>query len=224
MIACAASPGRLFAAPFAVVGSIGVIGQSVNIHKVLKGWGVEPLVFRGGRDKAPVGLIGEVTKEGIAKVQDIVDKTHEAFKRHVVSARPNLARRINQLATGDVWLGYDALDVGLIDRLVTSDEYVGERLHDGARVLKLVQIKKPKYPFSRPSTTDVVRFGNLVENLRENSLLTDLHSLLQRLTDTLKSFSAVGDNDSRSLSALAKAVGVRPDTTATGFSSSLPQI
>ncbi|EEC48617.1 predicted protein, partial [Phaeodactylum tricornutum CCAP 1055/1] len=73
MIACTASPGRLFAAPFAVVGSIGVIGQTFNIHKTLEGWGVRPLVFRGGRDKAPVGLVGEVTEEGLAKVQDMVD-------------------------------------------------------------------------------------------------------------------------------------------------------
>jgi len=122
MIACTSSPGRLFAAPFAVVGSIGVIGQSVNIHKTLQGWGIEPLVFRGGRDKAPVGLIGEITKEGVAKVQDMVDKTHTAFKRHVVDARPILKSRIDDIATGDVWLGYDALDVGLVDRLVTSDE------------------------------------------------------------------------------------------------------
>lgn len=54
MIACMSSPGQLYAAPFAVVGSIGVIGQQLNIHDFLKGYGVTPLTFRGGKDKAPL--------------------------------------------------------------------------------------------------------------------------------------------------------------------------
>lgn len=88
MIACTSSPGKLFAAPFAVLGSIGVVGQTINVQKTLEGWGVQPLVFRGGRDKAPVGLVGDVTEEGLAVVQDMIDVTHKAFKRHVVEARP----------------------------------------------------------------------------------------------------------------------------------------
>jgi ClpP class serine protease len=147
MLACTSSPGRLYAAPFAVLGSIGVVGQTVNIQKTLEGWGVRPLVFRGGRDKAPIGLIGEVTKDGIAKVQDMIDDTHRAFKRHVATSRPVLASRIEELATGDVWLGYDALEVGLIDRLITSDEYIGERMAEGAQVLKLVQVVRSRNPF-----------------------------------------------------------------------------
>ena len=139
MLACTASPGRLFAAPFSVLGSIGVIGQNININKVLQGWGVQPLVFRGGKDKAPLGLIGEITKEGQAKVQEMVDDTHRSFKRHVVESRPVLADRIHEVGTGDVWLGYDALELGLIDKIMTSDEYLSEKVSEGARVLKLVR-------------------------------------------------------------------------------------
>ena len=145
MIAVMSSPGKLFAAPFSIVGSIGVIGQAVNIHNTLQNWGVRPLVFRGGKDKAPVGLVGEVTKDGIAKVQEMVDKTHTAFKRHVVSGRPNLKGSIDKLATGDVWLGHDALEVGLVDRIVSSDEYIGERMQEGALVLKLTKYQKPRF-------------------------------------------------------------------------------
>jgi serine protease SohB len=106
--------------------------ESFNIQKTLKGWGVQPLDFRGGRDKAPVGLIGEVTKEGLAKVQDMVDDTHPAFKCHItVSARPVVTDRIKDLATGNVWLGYDALDIGLIDRIMTSGEYLGSGWRKG---------------------------------------------------------------------------------------------
>jgi serine protease SohB len=150
MMACASTPGRLYAAPFAVIGSIGVIGSTVNIHKVLEGWGVKPLVFRGGKDKAPIGLIGEVTKDDIAKVQSMVDATHVAFKRHVVAARPALAEKIEELATGNVWLGYEALNVGLVDRIITSDEYIGERILDGARVLRLIKYRKSRFLFPSP--------------------------------------------------------------------------
>jgi serine protease SohB len=153
MIACTSSPGRLLAAPFALLGSIGVVGQTINVHKALEGWGVQPLVFRGGRDKAPVGLLGEVTQQGLAKVQDMVDDTHRAFKRFVAESRPAVASRIEQVATGDVWLGYDALEQGLIDRIVTSDEYIGEKMAQGARVLKLVLFKRGSFPFQRPSST-----------------------------------------------------------------------
>jgi serine protease SohB len=152
MIACTSSPGKLYAAPFAVLGSIGVVGQTVNIQKTLESWGVRPLVFRGGRDKAPIGIIGEVTKDGMAKVQGMIDDTHRAFKRHVATARPVIADRIEELATGDVWVGYDAIEVGLVDRLISSDEYIGERMAEGARVLKLVQVMRPRYPFQSPTT------------------------------------------------------------------------
>ena len=152
MIACTSSPGQLLAAPFAVLGSIGVIGQSVNIHKLLEGWGITPLVFRGGKDKAPVGLIGEITRAGMNKVQNMVDDTHRAFKRHVAECRPIIANRIDRIATGDIWLGYDALHVGLIDRVVTSDEYLGERIRSGARILKLLKIVRGRSIFSKPQT------------------------------------------------------------------------
>jgi len=157
MIACTSSPGCLFAAPFAVLGSIGVIGQQLNVHKTLEGWGVQPLIFRGGRHKAPVGLVGEVTQDGIDKVQDMVDKVHTAFKRHVAKARPLVAQCIEDLATGENWIGYDALEVGLIDRVITSDEYIGQRLRGGTQVLKLVQMVRRKYPFQSPQAITEVR-------------------------------------------------------------------
>lgn len=188
MMACASSPGQLFAAPFALLGSIGVVGQSINIHKTLEGWGIKPLVFRGGRDKAPVGLIGEVTKQGMEKVQDMVDKTHVAFKRHVVDVRPVLADRIEEIATGDVWLGYDALDRGLVDRLVTSDEYIGELLSNGSRILKLMHVVRPKYPLFGPPTATTSVKSHSPSGMGRNvgiSLLSDFRKLVERATGVL---------------------------------------
>ena len=150
MIACASSPGRLFAAPFAVLGSIGVVGQSLNIQKTLEGWGIRPMVFRGGKEKAPLGLIGDVTNKQMKSIQAMVDDTHSAFKKHVVLARPVLAKKIDKVATGKIWLGASAMEVGLIDHIVTSDEYIGHRIQSGAMLLKLIKNTRRRTLFGGP--------------------------------------------------------------------------
>jgi signal peptide peptidase SppA len=139
MLCCTASPGKLFAAPFAMVGSIGVIATQINVHKILNDYGIETLMFRGGKDKAPVSLIGEVTKEGKRTTQLMIDDTYRAFKRHVVKARPVLEQNIDTIANGNVWLGVDALELNLIDAIKTSDEYIEEKIRDGAQVFKMIK-------------------------------------------------------------------------------------
>ena len=163
MMACMSSPGRLFCAPFAMVGSIGVIGQSLNIQKTLEGYGVRPYVFRGGKMKNPVGMVGDVTRDGVVAMQNMIDRVHDAFRGHVASARggafaeasgggerTNSARSstpiegiMDRVANGDVFLGVEAIKLGLVDRLVTSDEYISERIRNGARVLKLINYRRP---------------------------------------------------------------------------------
>lgn len=168
MMACMASPGQLFCAPFAMVGSIGVIGQTLNIQKTLEKYGVRPYVFRGGKMKNPVGMVGDVTKEGLGSMQDMVNRIHDAFREHVANARegaliealrplPNnnyfemgeadcksgVMSVIDQVANGDVFLGIQAKKLGLVDKLITSDEYISERIKDGARVLKLQVHRRP---------------------------------------------------------------------------------
>jgi serine protease SohB len=205
MIACMSSPKRLFAAPFAMVGSIGVVGSSINIHNTLQNYGVKSLVLRGGKDKAPIGLIGEITKDGIAKYQDMIDQVHAAFKRHVAEARPEIATRIDEIATGGVWLGSDALDVGLVDRIVTSDEYIGERLQDGARVLKLVRVEHHSFLFQfRPKSNPIRSFG--FTGPAKSRLLDDLERVASRFADVLDELP--GSNDDPSNSFLARAHGI----------------
>jgi serine protease SohB len=188
MMACTASPGRLFVAPFAVVGSIGVIGQSINIHKVLEGWGVTPLVFRGGKDKAPLGLIGEVTDESIAKVQGMVDTIHTAFKQHVAAARPIISDRIDELATGDVWLGKTAVEVGLADRVITSDEYISERMMEGACILKLIRYDRPRFPFISSSSSSRSGLVRSIFPLSLVHMVTLLHKFVGMLYSSLTNF------------------------------------
>lgn len=148
MMACTATPGQLLAAPFAVVGSIGVLGQIVNAQKLLEGWGLSPLVFRGGKDKAPLGVIGEITQEGKDKTQAMIDVTHEAFQQHVIDARPLLKKHIKKVGTGEIFIGKGALEAGLIDKIITSDEYISSKVAKGARVLKLVKNRKARFPFA----------------------------------------------------------------------------
>mmetsp|Transcript_58339 Transcript_58339/g.142654 ORF Transcript_58339/g.142654 Transcript_58339/m.142654 type:complete len:644 (+) Transcript_58339:69-2000(+) len=152
MLACTASEGQLIAAPFALVGSIGVIGQILNVQDLLKNWGIQPLVFRGGKDKAPIGLIGEITSGGKAKTQEMIDATHRAFRKHVLDCRPDLATHIKTIGDGDVWLASDAQDLGLVDQIKTSDEYIGEKVEKGHRVLKMLRLIKHTGAFGRTST------------------------------------------------------------------------
>jgi ClpP class serine protease len=139
-------------------------------------------VFRGGKDKAPVGLVGEVTKEGLAKVQSMVDTTHKAFKSHVLNARPHLMEKIDFIATGDIWLGTDALNVGLIDKMITSDEYIGDKLQSGERVLKLIRYQKPRFAFGHP------HYGSGF-----------VHSSIKCVSDAFIQFKSVLDKVSRIL-------------------------
>ena len=152
MLACTASEGQLISAPFALVGSIGVIGQILNVQDLLKNWGIRPLVFRGGKDKSPVGLIGEITSGGKAKTQEMIDSTHRAFRKHVLDCRPGLAPHIKTIGDGDVWLASDAQDLGLVDQIKTSDEYIGEKVEKGHRVLQMLRLVKEKGPFGITST------------------------------------------------------------------------
>ncbi|KAI2488673.1 peptidase [Fragilaria crotonensis] len=170
----AATGHQILAAPFAVIGSIGVYGQTINIHGVLEGWGVKDLIFRAGKNKAPLGLLGEVTEAGRDTIQTMIEATHTAFKSHIAMARPLLAPTIEDIATGDVWLGYDALETGLVDRLVTSDEYIGERMKQGTQVLKLIRYKKSSFLFGpRSSSPDysVVGFARSIAAEVRNLLL-----------------------------------------------------
>ena len=138
MMAVCSSPGRLFAAPFAMVGSIGVVAQVLNFHKALQGWGINDIVLRSGKSKAPLGSVGEITRDQKASSQKLLDTIHQAFKRHVTDNRPELKNSIDKVGTGDVWLGLDALEKKLVDRITTSDEYICERILQGARCLKMV--------------------------------------------------------------------------------------
>jgi len=123
MMACVAS--KIISAPFAMIGSIGVVAQMPNFHRLLKKNSVDFEVLTAGEYKRTLTLFGENTDKGREKFQQDLDDTHKLFKDFVAGNRPQLA--IDQIATGEVWLGQVALEKQLVDELSTSDEYLAEK-------------------------------------------------------------------------------------------------
>lgn len=143
MVASLASPGQLFAAPFAAIGSIGVITSEIlNFQKMLKEIGVQPVQLRGGDSKDPISMFGEVRQDQLDRVQASVDEIHGAFRNHVENLRGDAVTDYDYITSGDYWIGSKALKLGLVDRLVASDEYIDERVRAGDRVLKLGKYNK----------------------------------------------------------------------------------
>ncbi|PTQ90342.1 protease SohB [Agitococcus lubricus] len=120
MMACLAN--TIIAAPFAVVGSIGVVAQLPNFHRLLDKWDIDYEVLTAGEFKRTLTVFGENTEAGRQKFIADLESTHTLFKDFVQSYRPHLD--IAQVATGEHWYGKQALDLGLVDRLQTSDEYL----------------------------------------------------------------------------------------------------
>ena len=120
MMACIAN--EIISAPFAVVGSIGVVAQVPNFNRLLKEHNVDFELYTAGQYKRTVTMFGENTPEGKAKFEEELQQTHVLFKHFVEKYRPQL--NVDKVATGEHWYGQDALDLNLVDKLQTSDEYL----------------------------------------------------------------------------------------------------
>lgn len=122
MMACVAN--RILAAPFAIIGSIGVIAQIPNFNKVLKKHDIEYDQFTAGEFKRTVTMFGENTKEAKEKFKEEIEDIHVLFKDFIVQNRPDVD--IASVSTGESWPGTRALERKLVDELKTSDDYLLE--------------------------------------------------------------------------------------------------
>lgn len=122
MMACVGN--RILAAPFAIIGSIGVIAQVPNFNKVLKKHDIEYDQFTAGEFKRTVTMFGENTDEAKAKFHEEIEDIHALFKDFIVRHRP--AVDIVKVSTGESWPGTRALEHQLVDELKTSDDYLLE--------------------------------------------------------------------------------------------------
>lgn len=120
MMACVAN--KIIAAPFAVLGSIGVIAQLPNVHRLLQKNHIDFEQITAGEYKRTLTVFGENTKTGREKLQSEVNDMHELFKTFVKTHRPVVP--IDDIATGEHWFAIQTLDKKLVDALQTSDDYL----------------------------------------------------------------------------------------------------
>jgi serine protease SohB len=120
MMACVAE--KIIAAPFAVIGSIGVVAQLPNFNRLLKEHNVDFELHTAGEYKRTLTLFGENTAAAREKFREELEDTHALFKTFVNDNRPQLD--IAQVATGEHWYGTRALERRLIDNVQTSDDYL----------------------------------------------------------------------------------------------------
>ncbi len=138
MMACIGS--KILAAPFAIIGSIGVIAQLPNFHKLLQKNHIDFEQFTAGEFKRTVTLFGENSDKGRDKFQQELEETHGLFKTFVQQHRPQLD--ITRVATGEHWFGYQALALQLVDHIQTSDDYLMSKMSNH-RVYKVAyRLKK----------------------------------------------------------------------------------
>jgi serine protease SohB len=122
----AVTADNIIAAPFAIIGSIGVVLQMPNFNKWLKKNNIDVDLLTAGEHNRTLTMIGENDSKARQKCQEELNETHTLFKDFVKRSRPQLD--LNKVATGEHWYGTQALELGLVDKLQTSDDYICEKL------------------------------------------------------------------------------------------------
>ena len=141
MMACVGD--KILAAPFAIIGSIGVVAQLPNFHRLLKKNDVDFELLTAGEHKRTLTMFGENTQQGRDKFIEDLQDTHQLFKSYITERRPNVD--IDKVATGEVWFGTRALELSLIDDLMTSDEYLTQQA-ESSKLFEINYVQKKKFP------------------------------------------------------------------------------
>lgn len=139
LMACVAD--HILAAPFAIVGSIGVVAQIPNVNRLLKKYDVDIELHTAGVHKRTLTMLGENTDAAREKFREELEDTHKLFKQFVSEHRPQVV--IDKVATGEHWFGTRALAIRLVDELKTSDDYLLERADKADLYAVRYRRKKP---------------------------------------------------------------------------------
>lgn len=139
LMACVAT--KIYAAPFAILGSIGVLAQIPNFNRMLDSHGVDFEQITAGKYKRTVTIFGENTDEDRAKLKEELEDVHALFKDAVTKYRPDMD--IEKIATGEHWYGTRALELGLADEIRTSDELLSELVGERDLYSVCYKIKQP---------------------------------------------------------------------------------
>jgi len=159
MMACMAN--HITAAPFALVGSIGVVAEVPNVHRLLKKHSIDVEVLTAGEHKRSLTVMGENTRKGRDKFVEDLQQTHGLFKSWVKQQRPHLD--IDKVANGDVWYGQQAIDMGLVDAVGTSDEVLQEAVKQSdVLLIEYVAKKTIGEKFGIAAATSLTLFTNRI--------------------------------------------------------------
>ncbi|SFQ98636.1 serine protease SohB [Enterobacter sp. kpr-6] len=154
MMACVAN--KIVAAPFAILGSIGVVAQIPNFNRFLKSKDIDIELHTAGQYKRTLTLLGENTEEGRQKFREDLNETHDLFKEFVKRMRPTL--NIDEVATGEHWYGMQAQEKGLVDEVGTSDELLLSLINEREVVsVRFMQRKKLMDRFTGSAAESVDR-------------------------------------------------------------------
>jgi serine protease SohB len=170
LMACVAN--RIVIAPFAILGSIGVIAQMPNFHRLMDSHGIDYEQVTAGRYKRNVTMFGVNTEEDRAKLKEELEDVHRLFAGAVGKYRPDLD--LDKVTTGEHWYGIHAMELGLADEIRTSDEV----LADLAKDFDLYRVSyKVKQPLQKRLMS---RFESLLERLESVSWRRRFESSLPR--------------------------------------------
>lgn len=169
LMACTAN--KILCAPFGIVGSVGVVAQVPNFHKLLTKHDVQFKEYTAGEFKRTVSLFGEITPKGEQKFIEQLEDTHHLFKNFVHQFRPQMD--MHKVATGEYWYGKNAKDLGLVDEIMTSDEFLVAK----AQSHKIIKLRyEKKQPWSEKFTGIIGRaleksFFKVLTELEKKSLI-----------------------------------------------------
>ncbi|MCL1139274.1 protease SohB [Shewanella pneumatophori] len=138
MMACVAN--KIYSAPFAIVGSIGVVAQVPNFNRLLKKHDIDYEQHTAGDFKRTLTIFGENTDEGREKFQQELEETHVLFKAFIAKYRPELD--LEKVATGEHWYGQQAIELGLVDEIATSDDVIMKLANERTVIKVSYQLKK----------------------------------------------------------------------------------
>ena len=163
LMACVAN--TIIAAPFAIVGSIGVLGQMPNFNKLLTKHNIDFEQQTAGQYKRTLTLFGKNTDKHRHKFQEELEETHQLFKDFITAHRPSID--INKVATGEHWHAERAFQDRLVDKIQTSDDFILEKYNAKVHIFEINYVTKQ---------TLKERLGLSLQNALENSVLTFLNN------------------------------------------------
>ncbi len=164
MMACVAD--TIVAAPFAVLGSIGVVAQLPNLNRLLKKMDVDYEIVTAGKWKRTLTVLGENTDEGRAQFKREIDNTHQLFKDFIAHNRPKLD--LEAVADGRTWYGTEARDIQLCDAVATSDDWLLQRADKAELIAVSWQMRRGMG--ERLGSLAAVTLGRVTDSLAQHEL------------------------------------------------------